>query len=131
MISAALALALLAQDASDPAGDFISRWFKAHLKNADTAKIEEIKPPRTGRRSTGGGWGGSVFAGGHEDHVVTYHCYRVSERAPDGSYASPTVYLMTLGANGKMYEVKTSPRKISFPGREKIDTVVGAQCEVH
>lgn len=126
----ALALAAAGQESTLENDSYAMAWFRAHLHHPGTAKIELMKPPREGRRETGDGFFARTLNRGKEVHVVIYRCYRVSERADDGSYGLSVIYLMTEAPTGKMYEVKTSPRKVTFPGRGKVDDVVETQCAV-
>lgn len=82
-------------------------WFDRNLKDATSARIEEIRPVAYGDWSTGGGlFGSSLLAAGWTpakvDHLAMIHCWRVTQGA------KVTNYLFAEGLNGALLKVKSS-----------------------
>ena len=108
---AVLATMAVAQSDGPPIrSSFVARrWFLEHLKDAESAKIEEIKPVAYGEWTTGGGiWGSPLLTSGlspaKQEHLAMIHCWRVTRQ----DRPSPTVYLFAESLTGKILKVKVS-----------------------
>jgi hypothetical protein len=104
MFLVAAALVMLAQDAPVQSDFDAPTWFRNHLKDFSSARIEQIKPPTKGVWKTGtGGILTSALLPRREEHLAIFHCWRVT--APN---TRERRFLLVEGPNGTLITSKTS-----------------------